>query len=89
MERIHYLFHGRVQGVGFRITLYQQAIKYHITGWVKNLSNGDVEACLQGNKENIDKAIAYMQSIRYIKIENMYQENLDVLESEKSFEMKY
>ena len=48
MVRKHFIFKGRVQGVGFRITFYQQATRLHLTGWVRNLSNGDVEACLQG-----------------------------------------
>lgn len=35
---------GIVQGVGFRPFVYQQANKYHLTGWVRNTSNGvDIE----------------------------------------------
>lgn len=87
--RRHYLFKGRVQGVGFRITLYQQAIKYGLTGWVKNLPDGRVEACLQGELEKIEQAVAYMHSIRYIKIDSQDVEEIDVLSNEKSFELKY
>lgn len=34
MVRKHYVFHGRVQGVGFRITVYQVASRLGLTGWV-------------------------------------------------------
>lgn len=42
MIRRHYLFYGRVQGVGFRFTTYHLAKKLGLTGWVCNLSNGAV-----------------------------------------------
>lgn len=87
--RQHYIFHGRVQGVGFRITVYQKAQQLKLTGWVRNLYNGDVEACFQGEKENIKDLVRYMQTIRYIRITGMDIEDLDVLSSETSFEMKY
>ena len=47
MIRRHYLFYGRVQGVGFRFTTYQKAKNLGLTGWVCNLSDGSVEACIQ------------------------------------------
>lgn len=89
MVRKHIIFKGRVQGVGFRITFYQQATRLHLTGWVRNLSNGDVEACVQGEWSLIQQAITHMQSIRYIRIDHYDIEDLAVLENEKSFEMKY
>lgn len=87
--RRHYVFQGRVQGVGFRITAYQRALKLHLTGWIRNLYNGDVEACFQGEEENIKDLVRYMQSIRYISIQHMDIEDLKVLENETSFELKY
>lgn len=89
MVRKHYIFHGRVQGVGFRITVYQKATQLGLTGWVKNKSDGTVEACFQGEARLIEQVISHMQSIRYIRIEHMEIEDLEVLVSEKSFEMKY
>ena len=40
---------GRVQGVGFRFFTYQQAQKFGLFGYVKNLDNGDVEILVQGD----------------------------------------
>ncbi|MFQ7172671.1 MAG: acylphosphatase [Thomasclavelia ramosa] len=52
MIRRHYLFYGRVQGVGFRFTTYQKQ-KSGLTGFC-NLSDGSVEACIQGEEKLID-----------------------------------
>lgn len=89
MVRKHYIFYGRVQGVGFRITVYQLASRLGLTGWVRNQSNGHVEACFQGEQGLIDQLVNHMQSIRYIHIEKMDIEDLDVLENERSFDIQY
>lgn len=87
--RKHFVFHGHVQGVGFRITMYQKAIKLGLTGWVKNCYNGNVEACVQGEEDKIKQMIAQMESIVYIQIDEVEEETLEVLDKEKSFELKY
>lgn len=74
--RKYFTFKGRVQGVGFCITFYQQAIRLHLTDWVRNLSNGDVEICVQGEWTLIQQVISHMQSIRYIHIDHCDMENL-------------
>ena len=49
---------GKVQGVGFRFFVQQQAQKLGINGWVSNKSNGDVEALAQGEKVDLEQFIA-------------------------------
>jgi len=48
----HFIVKGRVQGVWYRQSTVQQAKLLNLTGWVKNLENGDVElfACGQADK---------------------------------------
>ncbi|MHC4552356.1 MAG: acylphosphatase [Planctomycetota bacterium] len=49
----HVIFKGRVQGVGFRYTTQRAASRYGLTGFVKNLPDGTVEALFQGTDANI------------------------------------
>jgi len=39
---------GRVQGVGFRYSLYEEALRLGLSGWVRNRRAGSVEAVVQG-----------------------------------------
>ena len=57
--RVHLLISGRVQGVLFRDRTKARAKKLGLFGWVKNLSDGRVEAVLEGEEENIFKLIEW------------------------------
>lgn len=57
--RAHVYVTGRVQGVFFRSETAGMARKYNVTGWVRNLPDGRVEAVFEGEKENVEKAIAF------------------------------
>jgi len=59
MKRIHVIISGRVQGVFFRAETQRAAMDFKLTGWVKNMANGRVEAVFEGNDENVDKMIAW------------------------------
>ncbi len=50
----HLFFSGHVQGVGFRFTLQRLALRNHLNGWARNLSDGRVEAFVSGRAEDID-----------------------------------
>lgn len=52
-QRIHVLFKGRVQGVGFRYTAERISHEIGVTGWVRNLPGGDVEMVAEGTKEEL------------------------------------
>lgn len=51
--RIHAVFHGEVQGVGFRYTARQAANALGLTGWVRNEYDGSVSAEIQGDRDSI------------------------------------
>jgi len=52
---------GRVQGVFFRDHTRRWASSLNLTGWVRNLSDGRVEALAEGDKEDIEKLAAKLQ----------------------------
>ncbi|HWM48941.1 MAG TPA: acylphosphatase [Xanthobacteraceae bacterium] len=52
------VFRGRVQGVGFRDFVERQAMRLGVEGWVRNRSDGSVEAVLAGDAAALDDAIA-------------------------------
>lgn len=57
MTDAHLIIKGFVQGVGYRKWARKMAQENGITGWVRNLPDGSVEALLQGEKEIIEKVI--------------------------------
>ena len=54
----HVIVHGRVQGVGFRAFVEQEALTHGIEGWVRNRRDGSVEALFVGEPEVVAEMIA-------------------------------
>jgi acylphosphatase len=53
MKRMHVYISGRVQGVLFRAYTQETAQSLNLTGWVRNLADGRVEAVFEGKDENV------------------------------------
>lgn len=86
-HRLHYIFSGDVQGVGFRYTACQNARMLGITGWVRNLYDGRVEMEAQGSMPDLTALIRQLKSDMYINIEDMECSEIPVIE-EFSFSRK-
>jgi acylphosphatase len=51
--------HGRVQGVGYRDYLRDEADRLGVTGWVRNRADGSVEAVVQGSAEAVERILGW------------------------------
>lgn len=57
--RAHVFVSGRVQGVFFRSETRYEANRRNVAGWVRNTSDGRVEAVVEGEKEDVEKVIDF------------------------------
>lgn len=53
-DRLHARISGRVQGVGFRWFIREEARRLGLAGWVRNLPTGDVELVAEGSPASLD-----------------------------------
>jgi len=64
MKRIHIYISGLVQGVFFRGAARRAAADLNLTGWVRNMDDGRVEAVLEGDDADVDKMIEWCKTGR-------------------------
>ena len=57
--RTHVFVSGRVQGVFFRSETRYKANRRNVVGWIRNTSDGRVEAVFEGEKEDVNKLIDF------------------------------
>ena len=55
----HLVIVGHVQGVGYRYAMVMKAAETGVHGWVRNRSDGSVEAMMQGTPEAVARMIAW------------------------------
>jgi len=53
--RLHAMIEGRVQGVGFRYYVEENARILNLTGWVRNRWDGSVETIAESDRETLEK----------------------------------
>ena len=59
--RCHQWVRGRVQGVGFRVFALQQAQRWGVAGWARNLPDGRVEIVAEGDVQALEEFAASMR----------------------------
>ena len=62
IKNVRVLISGRVQGVCFRACTRDQAQRLNLSGWVRNLSDGRVEALFEGPSEVIDQMLEWCKA---------------------------
>lgn len=60
--RVHVYVEGLVQGVSFRYYTQRQANELGISGWVRNLPDGRVEAVYEGPREAVEEMLAWTRN---------------------------
>jgi acylphosphatase len=75
---------GRVQGVGFRWFVENEASKLGISGWVRNREDGCVEVLAAGTKAQLDSLYDILQQgPRAARVDNV-----QVIEAEPTVDLK-
>lgn len=89
LSRAHVVISGRVQGVCYRAFTQHQAVTLGLSGWVKNMPEGCVEAVFEGRRETIEQAILACKSgppgARVNDIDIAWKSPLE----EQGFEIRY
>jgi acylphosphatase len=67
---------GRVQGVCFRQYTQQTAIQYKVNGWVRNLPDGNVAGCFEGEEKDVRALIDWCRrGPEWARVEEVLVEN--------------
>jgi acylphosphatase len=73
-----YVVSGRVQGVGFRYFTQDTALREGVTGWVRNLPDGRVEAMVEGDAEAVTRVErALRNGPRGARVDRVYVDDED------------
>jgi acylphosphatase len=74
---LHFLIHGRVQGVGFRWFVHREAAELGLHGWVRNTDTGEVELVVSGSAEDLAELRALLhQGSRGSRVDTMVEHEL-------------
>jgi len=58
-KTLRLVIHGRVQGVFFRDSMRREAQRLGVAGWVRNRSDGSVEAAVHGESADVDAIVRW------------------------------
>jgi acylphosphatase len=81
IKTLHMVIHGRVQGVFFRNSMQREAQYLVISGWVRNRSDGTVEAVVQGDPAAVDAMVRWAQR----GPERAHVERVEILPAEGNY----
>lgn len=90
MEKIHVRVEGRVQGVFFRDYTRREAQARGLTGWVKNMADGSVEAVFCGDSSEIKSMVDWLHGgSPHAVVTGVRVKKLDPAESYPDFQIRY
>jgi acylphosphatase len=83
---VHLFISGRVQGIGFRQFVKHHANKLNLKGWVTNLSDGRVEALLDGEEKKVREMVEicrkgpFLAEVKNVDIDWNYELPADIID---------
>lgn len=86
ITRVHLVFSGQVQGVGFRYVMMEASEIFDLTGTGRNMADGTVDAFWQGNPRDIENAVGFLQLLSpYILIDDVSCVITEIIDGEDEF----
>lgn len=86
--RVHVFVSGEVQGLGFRQAIADKANEQGVTGWVRNLRDGRVEAVLEGPRDEVYRVVGLCRAgPKGAKVQGV-QVDREPPKNEKTFKVK-
>ncbi|MEX0701916.1 MAG: acylphosphatase [Planctomycetales bacterium] len=82
------VYHGRVQGVGFRATTASIARRHPVTGYVRNRADGTVELVLDGPPQAVGEALGEIELAMCGYIDRRDDADLEMSERFERFEIR-
>lgn len=61
IKRVQVIVYGKVQGIFFRAYAQAEGTKIGVKGWVRNRSDGTVEAAIEGEPEQVEQMVAWLK----------------------------
>lgn len=61
MNNYRFIISGRVQGVFYRKNIYENSVKENFSGYVKNIPNGSVKACVTCDEDDINRFVEILK----------------------------
>lgn len=86
---VRFLFSGRVQGVGFRYTAQRLAGRFAVTGYVRNLDDGQVELVASGDPIEIEGLVTAIEREMGQKIQGVSRGPIDLSTPLSGFTIRY
>ena len=86
----HYKISGRVQGVFYRASTHDIAVKLGLSGWVRNMPDGCVEAVACGSEQQLAQFESWLhQGPPMARVDRVITGQTTELPKNNGFEIKY
>ena len=90
MKRVRVFISGRVQGVFFRAVTQHTAKGFNLSGWVRNVNDGRVEAVFEGADENVNEMLKWCHiGPPAARVEEVITEEEPYIGEFRDFSIKY